>query len=99
MKKILTTLTISLLWSNIVLAKISDAYYEVLYEGCMTTAKKKNRSPSVTKRYCICSADYIDKRFTENSLDKILQDSNTKAADNLLVNISSYCNKKVGSSK
>ena len=41
MKKILTTLTISLLWSNIVLAKISDAYYEVLYEGCMTTAKKK----------------------------------------------------------
>ena len=41
MKKILTTLTISLLWSNIVLAKISDEYYEVLYEGCMTTAKKK----------------------------------------------------------
>ena len=99
MKKILLTLIICLFWSNIVLAKISDAYYEVLYEGCMTTAKKKNRSPSVTKRYCICSADYIDKRFTENSLDKILQDSNTKAADNLLVNVSSYCNKKVGSSR
>ena len=99
MKKILTVLTISLLWSNISFAEVSDEYYEVLYEGCMETAKLKNRSPSVTKRYCICAADYIDKRFTENSLDKILQDSNTKAADNLLVNISSYCNKKVGSYK
>ena len=96
MKKILTVLTISLLWSNISFAEVSDEYYEVLYEGCMETAKLKNRSPSVTKRYCICAAD---KRFTENSLDKILQDSNTKAADNLLVNISSYCNKKVGSPK
>ncbi len=99
MKKILTVLTVSLLWSNISFAEVSDEYYEALYEGCMETAKLKNRSPSVTKRYCICVADYIDKRFTENSLDKILQDSNTKAADNLLVNVSSYCNKKVGSSR
>ena len=83
MKKILATLTISLLWSNIVLGKISDAYYEVLYEGCMTTAKK-NRSPSVTKRYCICSADYIDKRFTDDSLDKLVDSPNSKAFNDLV---------------
>tara|TARA_Y100000992_G_scaffold264904_1_gene201938 strand:- start:117 stop:413 length:297 start_codon:yes stop_codon:yes gene_type:complete len=96
MKKILTTLTISLLWSNIVLAKISDEYYEVLYEGCMTTAKKKNRSPSITKRYCICSADYIDKRFTDDSLDKLANAPNSKNFNNLVKNISNFCNREVG---
>ena len=97
MKKILTVLTVSLLWSNISFAEVSDEYYEALYEGCMETAKLKNRSPSVTKRYCICAADYIDKRFTDSSLDKLLNDSNTKAADDLINNISNYCNRKVGS--
>ena len=96
MKKILTTLIICLLWSNIVLAKISDQYYEVLYEGCMTTAKKKNRGPSVTKRYCICSADYIDKRFTDDSLDKLVNDPNSKTFNNLVKNISNLCNREVG---
>jgi len=99
MRKFLKILTISLLCSNISLAKISEEYYEILYEGCMETAKTKKRSPSVTKRYCICTTDYMDKRFTDNSLDKILQDSNTKAADDLLTNLSSYCNRKVGNTK
>ena len=97
MKKFLTILTISLLWPNIGFVELSNEYYEVLYEGCMETAKKKNRGPSVTKRYCICSTDYIDKRFTNSSLDKIINNSNTKAADDLINNISNYCNRKVGS--
>ena len=44
MKKFLKILTISLLCSNISLAKISEEYYEVLYEGCMETAKKKKEA-------------------------------------------------------
>ena len=86
-----------MLWPNIGFVKLSNEYYEVLYEGCMETAKTKNRGPSVTKRYCICSTDYIDKRFNDSSLDKLLNDSNTKAADDLINNISNYCNRKVGS--
>ena len=96
MKKILTVLTVSLLWSNISFAEVSDEYYEALYEGCMETAKLKNRSPSVTKRYCICSADYIDKRFTDDSLDKLVNAPNSKAFNDVVKNISNLCNRKVG---
>ena len=82
--------------SNVSFAKISEEYYEVLYEGCMETAKTKKRSPSVTKRYCICSADYIDKRFTNLSLDLLINNPQSNAFKDLVKNVSNFCNRKVG---
>ena len=99
MRKFLKILTISLLCSNISLAKISEEYYEILYEGCMETAKTKKRSPSVTKRYCICSADYIDKRFTNLSLDLLINNPQSNAFKDLVKNVSNFCNRKVGFDK
>ncbi len=85
--------------SNVSFAKISEEYYEVLYEGCMETAKTKKRSPSVTKRYCICSADYIDKRFTNLSLDLLINNPQSNAFKDLVKNVSNFCNRKVGFDK
>ena len=98
MKKILIILIISLLWPIIGLAKISDEYYNIIYEGCLKTAEKKNRGPSATKRYCICSAEYINRHFTDNSLDELLKDgADSKAANDFVNNVSNFCNRKVGS--
>ena len=68
MKKFLVIVVIGLLFSNISYGKISNAYYEELYDSCMIEATKGDLGYSMAKDYCKCGADHFDNNYNDKSL-------------------------------
>ena len=73
MKKLLALLIFTIIFCTNSYSKISQVYYDVLVEGCMETAIKANYSYNKTKKYCWCTADHLDKNYTDESLLKLIE--------------------------
>ena len=96
MKKFLVIVFIGLLFSNIGYGKISNAYYEELYDACMIEATKGNLGYSMAKDYCKCGADHFDNNYNDKSLIALVEDESEAAYNDVLSFIIAKCKRKVG---
>ena len=96
MKKILFLLIFTLIFCSNSFSKISKQYYDVLVEGCMETALKANYNFKKTKKYCMCTADHLDKNYNDDSLIKLVEMEGGAAYMDVVKYVSSICKKKVG---
>ena len=98
MKKLLGFLVVGLLSSNISYSKISEEYYNLLYENCMieaTKANKANLEYTIIKNYCKCSADHFDKNYDDKSLIAFVEQGGP-AYNDVVAFVISKCRRKVG---
>jgi hypothetical protein len=96
MKKFLVIVFIGLLFSNISYGKISNAYYEELYDSCMIEATKGDLGYSMAKDYCKCGADHFDNNYNDKSLIALVEDESEAAYNDVLSFIIAKCKRKVG---
>ena len=96
MKKFLVIVFIGLLFSNISYGKISNAYYEELYDSCMIEATKGDLGYSMAKDYCKCGADHFDNNYNDKSLIALAEDESEAAYNDVLSFIIAKCKRKVG---
>ena len=64
MKKILGILVLSLLWCNLSYAEISNAIKKNLKKSCVASAVQSGAPKAVAKKYCACTAKYINDNMT-----------------------------------
>ena len=96
MKKVLGILVLGLLFCNVGFGKISKAYYDVLFGGCMEEALKSNYSYNLTKKYCKCSADHFNKNYNDDSLLELAEGRGESAYNDVVNYVSGLCRKRVG---
>ena len=96
MKKFLVIVFIGLLFSNISYGKISNAYYEEMYDSCMIEATKSDLGYSMAKDYCKCGADHFDNNYNDKSLIALVEDESEAAYNDVLSFIIAKCKRKVG---
>ena len=95
MKKLLGIVVVSLLFSNISYSKISEEYYNLLYDNCMIEASKANLEYMIIKDYCKCSADHFDKNYDDKSLIAFVEGGGP-AYNDVVAFVISKCRRKVG---
>ena len=96
MKKFLTILILSFLFSNISHSKISKIYYDELYDSCMLEAMKANLGYETTKNYCKCSADHFDENYDDTSLINLVEGEGGSAYNDVVNFVITKCRKLVG---
>ena len=96
MKKFLVIVFIGLLFSNISYGKISNVYYEELYDSCMIEATKGDLGYSMAKDYCKCGADHFDNNYNDKSLIALVEDESEAAYNDVLSFVIAKCQRKVG---
>ena len=96
LKDFLVFLIFTMIFCTNSFSKISKIYYDVLIEGCMETAIKANYSYIKTKKYCTCTADHLDKNYTDESLLKLIEMEGGGPYMDIVNYVSGICRKKVG---
>ena len=87
MKKILITIFISLLFTNISNAKLSNAYWNDVYGGCYDTTEKTK----FFNQYCTCFVNGYDEKFSDEELDRYLSTTSDVTKDPFFKRIAKQC--------
>ncbi len=96
MKKFLTILILSFLFSNISNSKISKNYYDEIFDSCMIEAMKGNLGYETTKNYCKCSVDHFDTNYDDASLINLVSGEGGSAYNDVVNFVISKCRRLVG---
>ena len=96
MKKFLAFLIFTLVFCTNSFSKISKIYYDLLVDGCMETAIDANYGYNKTKKYCTCTADHLDKNYTDESLLKLVEMEGGGPYMDVVNYVSGICREKVG---
>jgi len=75
MKRFLTILILSILFTSSAYAKIDDSYKQQIYYGCINEAKQNNDYNTDSKKFCKCYTNEFNKKFNNNSLINFLSKS------------------------
>ena len=91
MKKLLTFLILSILFTSSAYAKIDKSYVKQIYEGCINDAKQNNDYNSDSKKFCKCYANEFNKRFNNAGLIEFMNKSDQAKAQIIQKEISPPC--------
>jgi len=91
MKKLLTFLILSILFTSSAYAKIDKSYVKQIYEGCISDAKQNNDYNSNSKKFCKCYANQFNVKFNNAGLMEFMNKSDQAKAQIIQNEISPPC--------
>ncbi len=87
MNKLLFAIFISLLFTNISFAKLSDTAWNQVYEGCYNSSDKSK----FYEQYCTCFVNSFSEMFSDNELNNYLKTTRDVTQDSLFLRVTQQC--------